>query len=488
MNRIRKAIVLIMTAAMIITSTCVPSLAAEKKVDPYASLKEGTGYVTIGDSTTRGYGASDHWEDQVYLNEYYGEFNCRNVDGSYPNYVAKKMGLKAPSDIRKKTGQLWPLAHNALTIAYVLDLLGVDDGYRDDDFLYSSTNLRRRYSTDLRYFGDPKSYNLDYNKDGTLGRYGKTGEIMSVRKMLNNAGLITISLGMGDVFNRTLFGDSAELDFSDVSKIPSSLSALLKMLDDAYDYWKGAYPLLLEYLNEHNPNAKVVLVGILNPIENVVTSDDILLPIGAMFNTYTDKMNRDLKNMAKKYGCIYLDINNVDTPTTDAKVSLIEVLEMSSGNPDGFGLIGHPTPAGHEQIGRMIVKAIDKELAKDAAEAKGEEYVPETPATYITTDIGKYEKIDCVKINGKKVKNFTVEDHVLTIPCCTKTAKNMTVSVVKEDGTITTMTYSLKYNKGYTVRRTYVSNDLKGDIKTVINAPVNIAKKAINLIKGLFSK
>ena len=109
-----------MTASLIL----VPAFAEE---DPYAELKEGIGYLAIGDSFTRGYGAGDNWQDQIYLNEYPGESdNCRNVDGSYPNRVAEAFGLYAPDDIRDTDAKLWPLAHDAVSTAYVLDLLGIE--------------------------------------------------------------------------------------------------------------------------------------------------------------------------------------------------------------------------------------------------------------------------------------------------------------------------------------------------------------------------
>ena len=188
MKRSSKILALLLAVLMTASLVVVPAFAED---DPYASLKEGVGYVAIGDSFTRGYGAGDNWQDQIYENEYPCERdNCRNVDGSYPNRIADYFGLYAPDNIRDTDGKLWPLAHDAVSTAYMLDLLGIDDGFRDDEFTYNDGAMKRRYAADLVYYGDPLSYTLD----GTAA-YGQTGEIMSVRDMLKNASLITIGVG-----------------------------------------------------------------------------------------------------------------------------------------------------------------------------------------------------------------------------------------------------------------------------------------------------
>ncbi|MBQ7596229.1 MAG: hypothetical protein IJU45_06160, partial [Clostridia bacterium] len=201
MKRSTKLLALILAVIMTF-SLVVPSFAAEAQSDPYAVLKEGIGYVAIGDSFTRGYGAGENWQDQIYLNDDYGNFECRNVDGSYPNRVAEAFGLYAPDDIRDTNGKLWPMAHDAVSTAYMLDLLGVEDGFRDDEFTYQDGSMLRRYAADLQYYGDPLSLTID----GT-STYGETGEIMSIREMLKNASLITLGVGQTDViYKAQIFG------------------------------------------------------------------------------------------------------------------------------------------------------------------------------------------------------------------------------------------------------------------------------------------
>ena len=343
----------LLTASLLI----VPAAAQD---DPYASLKEGIGYLAIGDSFTRGYGAGDSWQDQIYLNDTYGNYNCRNVGGSYPNLVAEAFGLAAPDDIRDTGAKLWPLAHDAVSTAYVLDLLGIDDGYRDEEFTYDKSYMMERYDTDLKYFGDPMSYALDGNS-----LYGQTGEVMSVRDMIKDASLITIGLGQTDVIYKAQIFGLNTLDLSDTAGIPAGVANILSLLYNYFDYWKDAYPLLLDYIKEVNPDAKVVLVGTLNPIKDATLNDDVSIRIGSLINFIMDSINTYTKQCALKYGYMYVDISDVDTPASVTTMSIGHILSISDDIE--YALIAHPTPNGYRQIAERIVSAVQKDLEKDQA-------------------------------------------------------------------------------------------------------------------------
>lgn len=358
MKRSSKIIALLLAVLMTASLVVVPAFAED---DPYASLKEGIGYVAIGDSFTRGYGAGDNWQDQIYENEYPGERdNCRNVDGSYPNRVAEAFGLYAPDDIRDTDAKLWPLAHDAVSTAYMLDLLGIDDGFRDEEHLYDSSAMMRRYAADLVYFGDPLSYKLD----GT-GAYGQTGEIMSVREMIKNASLITIGVGQTDVIYKTQIFGLNTMDLSDTAKIPEGVAHILELFNQYFDYWKDAYPLLLDFIKETNPDAEVILVGTLNPIKNATATDDIAIPIGNLINFMMDSINGYTQACALKYGYTYVDISDVETPAAATTMSIGHILSIS--DPIEYALIAHPTKKGYQQIAEKIIAAVKKDLDMGSA-------------------------------------------------------------------------------------------------------------------------
>ena len=359
MKRFTKTISVLL--AVLMTAALVgPAFAAEAQEDPYAALKEGVGYVAIGDSFTRGYGAGDNWQDQIYLNDTYGNFNCRNVTGSYPNLVAEAFGLNAPDDIRDTSARLWPLAHDAVSTAYMLDLLGIDDGFRDEEFTYNERYMIERYETDLRYFGDPASLTVDGQ-----AAYGKTGEIMSVRDMLKNASLITIGVGQTDVIYKAQIFGLNTLDLSDTASLPGGVKNIVSLLYKYFDYWKDAYPLLLDFIKENNPDAKVVLVGTLNPIKDATLTDDIAIPIGSAINVIMDLMNTYTKQFARKYGYSFVDISDVDTPAAVTQMSIGHILSISDDIE--YALIAHPTPHGYEQIAEKVIAAVEKELGRDSA-------------------------------------------------------------------------------------------------------------------------
>ena len=357
MKRFTKIIALILSVLMAASLLTVPAFAADAQEDPYAKLKEGVGYVAIGDSFTRGYGAGDNWQDEIYLNDSYGNYECRNVGGSYPNRIAEAFGLYAPDDIRDTSAKLWPIAHDAVSTAYINDLLGIDDGFRDDEFTYDESYMIERYETDLQYFGDPLSLTVDGQST-----YGQTGEVMSIREMLNNASLITIGLGQTDVIYKAQIFGLNTMDLSDTAKIPEGVAHILELFNQYFNYWKGAYPLLLDFIKETNPDAEVVLVGTLNPIKDATATDDIAIPIGNLINFIMDSVNAYTKACALKYGYIYVDISDVETPAAATTMSIGHILSIS--DPIEYGLIAHPTQKGYGQIAEKIIKAVEKDLNK----------------------------------------------------------------------------------------------------------------------------
>ena len=191
---------------------------------------------------------------------------------------------------------------------------------------------------------------------------------MSVREMLKNASLITLEVGQTDVIYKAQIFGLNKMDLSDVSGIPAGVANIVKLLYRYFDYWKDAYPLLLDFIKENNPDAEVILVGTLNPIKDATITDDIALPIGNALNIIMDTMNAMTRKYAFQYGYTFVDISDVETPAAATTMSIGHILSIP--DPIEYGLIAHPTPKGYEQIAERVIKAIEKDLNQNSAMGK----------------------------------------------------------------------------------------------------------------------
>lgn len=414
----------------------------------------GKYYVALGDSFTRGMGASENWYDEVYrMDGIPGQVisvdgepmvaskYCRNVTGTYSKRVADAIGCYSPDNILDRSATYWPIAQNGLTTCFFADLMGLDDGgYFETDYTHNPeyTLPLSRYTTDLYYFGNVNSINAE----GT-GRYGKTGVAGDILQMLKSAKLITIELGMSDILNRP---GSVLIDYVEAGGLASIIhvpSLIYSQLNEAFQYWKTDYALILDYIKENNPDATVVLVGALNVVFNLTIADGTLLPVGSAFSLFSAKMNQCYKQWAEDYDYIYVDISNVDLEGMEADTPLLKV---DFASPDI-----HPSYSGYEQIARLILDALEKHNG-----------ITETAPKDIVVDIGRFDSVDRVKVNGIPVakKNYTVKDHILTIHHYSRLATSLTITT-KLNGKTALSTYHLAHHDGhYVAHRTYTTNNI----------------------------
>ena len=439
--------------AVIMLFGLLPMAAFAEATEPELA-EYGEYYVALGDSFTRGMGASEGWYDELYLmdaidgetitvndEEMVTSRYCRNVTGSYTKRIADAIGCCCPDDIMDKTATYWPIAQNGLATYFFADLMGLDDGgYFETDYTHNPeyTAPLRRYETDLYYFGNVNSI----SSDGT-GRYGKTGVAGDILEMLDSAKLITIALGMSDMLNRPGSVLTDKCLGGGISGILTAPSVMISQINEAYKYWKIDYELILDYIKENNPDATVVLVGACNVVFNLTLAKSTMLPIGTALSALTNKMNECYKEWAEKYGYIFVDISNVDLEGMEADTPLLEV--------DFNSVDIHPSYSGYEQIARMIIDALK--------EYNG---ITEKGAKDIVLDIGRFDDIDCVKVNGIPVSksDYTIKDHVLTIHCKTKLASSLSITT-KLNGKIAVSTYQIVYRDGgYTAYRTYSTNNI----------------------------
>lgn len=446
--------------AVIMLFGLLPMAAFAEATEPELAELYGDGFLIFGDSYARGMGSTypdlDEWNALYFMDNVPGEEalrldtgdmiptkkECRNIEGSFANLLARAIGCNCPDDITDPTGTFWPVAQNAVTLGAVMDLLGVEDNFFDTQFFHKIDYCRARYDADLYYFGGPYSINAD----GT-GTYDGEAHAMDINTIIKNSKLIVLELGMGDIFNRTYatISNSGMLDdLTDPLAIPNILNSALSLLNEGFKYFETYYPVLINHIREINEDATIVALGAVNTFFGTTISHATLAPIGTAFSALSSKMNSKLKEFSKELDFVYVDISNVETGVTANEMDISDVfadLEIAT----------HPTKGGHVQICNMIIDALK--------EYNG---ITEKGAKDIVLDIGRFDDIDCVKVNGIPVckSDYTVKDHVLTVHCKTKLASSLSITT-KLNGKTAVSTYQIVYRDGgYTAYRTYTTNNI----------------------------
>ncbi|MBQ9507333.1 MAG: hypothetical protein IJR51_09285, partial [Clostridia bacterium] len=178
------------------------------------------------------------------------------------------------------------------------------------------------------------------------------------------------------------------------------------------------------------------------------------------------------RQWAKKYNVRYADISSTETQATENDWSLLGDFK------DNTFTGTHPTQKGYDYIVRQILA----------------ELPPVDESKNIKVDLGRFDKVDYVLVNGIPVTNYTMDGFTLDIPYSLPGAANLTIGVKNDDGTISVQTYTLIYSvtDGYTAYRVYGNNDVeelsKRPFNTFIKLLKTIFEKIVDAIKGLFNK
>ena len=469
--------------ALLLALSCFVMLVGAEDAEPTVTqYGQAGGYLAIGDSIGRGCGSEGSYLDEngnpTGSNKPAGQYdmyNLRNVKGAYTTLIAEQVGCTMPDDITDQDATFWPLCYPGLTTAMVLDVMGVDDHFSDKDLNYPY------YDDVLEYFGYDDSFDgvrdehtVDYVK-ANKGGIGKCG---SVKDLAEKADLITVEIGMCDVFYRTyricsnggMLSENAEFDLSSPQAIATLVETAGTQMLQGFTHWKSYYPLLINTLLEWNPNATIVMVGSFNLVNQLTISEKIPVPLGSLFSSFTDLMNKQYKEWEKEFGdrVLYADISNTEPKAAEENWALTgDFMENTFAGT-------HPTQAGYNYITRQILYVLDDEkvVTKD-----------------IIVDIGRFDKVDYVLVDGRYITNYSVENYKLIIPFNSTKAINLTIGIKGEDGKIAAQTYQLKYSsdEGYTATRLYGTNDAVGIAKKGGSKILDLLKKLFEKIKDWFN-
>ena len=461
----------VLLACMIAVSCCGAAFAATKDtVRQYG--KEG-GYLAIGDSISRGCGAEGFYigRNGEYLPDgegQYGEYDLRNVQGCLPYQIAQAVGCTAPMDMSDQDATYWPFTFPGMTTAVTLDLLGVDDDFSD-------TKLNYAYYKDmLEYFGYEGSF--DGVREGDVYDPETCGKCGNIIELIERADLITVQLGMCDIFYRAyriisnggMLADGLKFDLSSTDAIKNLVQTAISEMKFGYDYWKTHYPMLLDKIKELNPDATVVMVGAFNVVNQLTITDDTMAPIGSVITAITAGMNKYFRKWAKEYDILFADVTNTETQAAENDWAMLGDFKKHTFTGT------HPTQKGYDYMARRVLEQLPE---KD--ERSG-----------IAVDLGRFDRVDYVLVNGIPVNDYTMDGFMLTVPYGGRLANNLTIGVRNDDGTLAVQTYQLVYKsgEGYRAYRIYGTNDVRGLLLRPWHTFIKLLRSLFQKIGGLFQK
>lgn len=471
-KNIRRVLAMLLSVTLVLAAFGGTSASAATAQNVIQYGKAG-GYLAIGDSISRGCGAEGFYigRDGEYLPNgegQYGEYDLRNVQGCVPYQIAQAVGCTAPMDMADQDATYWPFTFPGMTTAVTLDLLGIEDNFKDEKLRYAY------YKDMLEYFGYEGSF--DGVREGDVYDPQTDGKCGNIIELIRRADLITVQLGMCDIFYRAyrivsnggMLADGLKFDLSSADAIKNLLTTAITEMKFGYDYWKAHYPMLLDKIIELNPDATIVMVGSFNVVNQLTITDETLLPIGSVISGITESMNKMYRQWEKEYGVLYADVSSTETLACENDWSLLG--DFKSNTFTGT----HPSQKGYDYMTRQILSVLP----------------PERTSGNIVVDLGRYQKVDYVLVNGIPVRNYTMDGYELTVPYSGPLAKNLTVGVKNDDGTFAVQTYRLTYYKdsGYTAFRFYGRNDVKKLILKPWTLIVKLFRMLFDKIKGLFRK
>ena len=459
----KKAISLILSALFVFSCfACAVSAADAQTVKQYGA--EG-GFLAIGDSLFRGCGAEGFYiNNDEYEGGQYDMYFLRNVVGAVPNQISQAVGCNAPDDMTDSSGNYWPLCYPGMTVAMMLDLLGIEDNFTDTALDY------QYYDEMLRYFGYEGSF--DGTREGEVYVEGECGKCGNIIEVIEKADLITVELGMCDVFYRVYriasnggsLAGGASFDLSSPEGIAGIVSTAIKEINFGFDYWKEFYPYLIKRIQQLNPDATIVMVGSFNLLNELTLTDETVIPLGSLFSGLTAKMNNQYRKWADEFNVLYADVSNTEVQATENDWSLLGDFK------DNTFTATHPTQAGYDYMVRQILSVLPEKTDKEG----------------ITVDLGRFDRVDYVLVNGLPVKDYTMDGFVLSIPYPALIGKNLTIGVKNDDGTVSVRTYELRYSgdEGYSAYRLYGRNDFFGTLLRPFKLIIGLIKTLIEKIKG----
>ena len=249
-----------------------------------------------------------------------------------PGYVSKA---------HKEDEVTWPVIPGSFP-AYVRDGVGATKVYMIAKPGYRTVEMRR--VLDPSFKGDAVEIrHLPLNAKGTVDEAALKELRSGYKKAIQSSDLITIELGPNDI-GQPILGIIRTIRTGEEDA--AYIQGCLQAFSVCGITFRQNFGWLLNYIHKLNPNAKVVVTGIYNPVYNWALDTPVRMEYGRLLDGVIDLFNNYLKYESpyRSY-YTYVDMNGVET------LMFKETLFTTKFD-------AHPTPKGHREMARRILAAL----------------------------------------------------------------------------------------------------------------------------------
>ena len=321
-----------------------------------------TSYTSFGDSTVFGFGLEDFEVGSDIFNETYGYNTCSRY--AYPALLADLLNVE--------NADFHQLAMGSLRVEDILSILN-GDTTGDEYYVNSMLPLLTKYAGGIEKAHDDYvegvqradlitiamgGNNFGQFLNMQLDRVSRGEELMALdwSKYSDNE-LTAINAAISELFGMLLRFNS------------SSQTATLKVLAENFIYEYVSvlenYAPILDIIHELNPDAKIVFLGLFNPVDEVYyqrNGTTSILRLGKIIDLLMANINTSFCDYAQRHSdyCCYVNVEDTqmfaDTDeTADFNLAHETYIPYISAN---HGLANHPTIPGHRYMYRQILQAI----------------------------------------------------------------------------------------------------------------------------------
>ena len=335
----KKVLALMLALAMTVAAFCIPSAMAKEQKNEYGIDQ----MVVLGDSIAQG--MNDY---TVHSGPYYGCF-----DVGYATDLARSLKLLDESTSYNKVKNKPLNGYNGNF--YSLEQSNFHPwgaaAFRTDEVLNMLDETFQVTDADGEFY-------QRWLKD-MLENMDKDNLRSTFKQQVSDADLITLQVGANDIFigpvQTTMWELSREYGLTDAQADLLSIIGMGTAVDENFDKTELAtaffkkfiprvlsgyttflqnYPQILKKIRELNPNAQIVVVGIMNPLHYQlnVSLGDTTLELGKLLDGIVTPTTSVLASVGALYGCSYVDISDIPIdgsfhPTVDGYQTIANRIE-----------------------------------------------------------------------------------------------------------------------------------------------------------------